>query len=460
MSMDHTLTGRVIYPGDPAWDFARQGFCQRADYDGNTPQAVVYAQTVEDVKNAIRFAQANHVPFAVRSGGHSFEGYSSMAKGGVILDMSDIEYVRTSSRSNTAAIGAGIDMLELSERLGDSGKFIPLATGPSVGLGGFVQGGGFGFSSRLVGLACDNLLEAEVVTADCQVLRANNDQNSDLFWALRGGGGGNFGVVTECVFNTYDVVLVSIFKLEWTWDRLEDVVDAWQHWFPQLDNGYSLLLSLTLDGKVTLYGQLTAPPDQLGRVSADLVPMLELSPFSVSTQILPYVIAARLFFGADLMNPQWAIRQHGDEQLFKSSSAIAFQPFPRQAIKELKSCLDRCPTPSAPPSQPSMVQLLAGGGKITEVPTEDTAVYQRDAHFIVQYDGYWTAHQDMQPTFDWVVQMREDLLPYAYGAYVNYHDANLGTPLEDYYGPHLGRLREIKKRYDPNGFFSYAQSIR
>jgi hypothetical protein len=187
--------------------------------------------------------------------------------------------------------------------------------------------------------------------------------------------------------------------------------------------------------------------------------MIQLGPTSISTQILPYQIAARLFFGTDLMNPQWAIRQHGDDQLFKSSSAVAFQPFPPEAIKKMLDWLNKCPTLSATPSQPSMIQLLGGGGAISRVPVDATAVYQRDAHFIVQYDGYWTAPQDRDPTYNWVVQMREDMIQYAYGAYVNYHDKDLKEPLKEYYGPHVEKLKGIKAKYDPDGLFKYAQSL-
>lgn len=459
MASTLSLTGRIIYPGDPAWDYARKGFCARADFAANMPQAVVFALNTRDVQNAIAWAQANSVPLAVRSGGHSFEGYSSFAKGGVILDISEMEYVRVSSQSPIAHVGAGIDMLELSEHLCYSGRIIPLATGPSVSLGGFVQGGGFGFSSRLHGLACDSLIEAEVVTADGQILRVNEKDHDDLFWAIRGGGGGNFGVLTECVFNTHPVGLVAIAQLGWQWEALEEVVAAWQDWFPTLPNEMTTLLSLTLDGKVTLYTQLTAPPERLGDIGALLLPMIEQKPTSLNAQVMPYQIAARMFFGTDLMNPQWAIRQHGDEQLFKSASAVAFKPFPGEAIAKMKKWLDACPPLSATPSQPSMIQLLGGGGAISAVPVDATAVYQRDAHFIVQYDGYWTAPQDRAATYDWVVAMRKDMLDYAYGAYVNYHDADLENPLEDYYGPHVAKLKSIKAKYDPECFFKYAQSL-
>jgi FAD/FMN-containing dehydrogenase len=459
MSPNPTLTGRIIYPGDPVWDYARKGFCARADFAANTPQAVVYALNTADVQNAIAWVKANDVPLALRSGGHSFEGYSSFAKDGIILDLSELEHVRVSSKDTTATVGAGIDMLELSEHLCYSGRIVPLATGPSVSLGGFVQGGGFGFASRLQGLACDNLIEAEIVTAEGEILRISEKQYDDLFWAIRGGGGGNFGVLTECVFNTHPAGLVAVAQIGWQWEAFEEVVSAWQDWFPTLPNEMTTLLSLTLDGKITLYTQLTTTPDKLGDIGPMLLPMIALKPTSLNVQALPYQIAARLFFGTDLMNPTWAIRQHGDDQLFKSASAVAFKPFPPEAITKMKKWLDSCPPLSATPSQPSMIQLLGGGGAISAVPIDATAVYQRDAHFIVQYDGYWTAPQDRDPTYNWVVAMRKDMLPYAHGAYVNYHDRDLENPLEEYYGPHVAKLKSIKAKYDPGNFFKYAQSL-
>lgn len=456
---DAQLTGRVIYPNDPAWDFARKGFCARADFQSNIPKAVVYAQDAHDVQNALAWTRQNQVPFSVRSGGHSFEGYSSFAKDGIIIDVSEIDHVRISQQDCIARVGAGIHMLALSEKLCDSGCTIPLATGPGVGLGGFVQGGGFGFSSRLHGLACDNLLEAQAVTASGEIVTASEQENKDLFWALRGGGGGNFGVLTECTFQTHPVGLVAVFRIEWPWEALTEVVAAWQNWFPKQEDGITTMLSLTLDGRVTIYGQFTASVEQLGSLGPKLLPLIALSPISFSAQMMPYVVAARAFFGADLLNPQWAIRKHGAEQLFKSSSAVARQPFPVEAIQKLKGWLDNAPPLSVPGSQPSMVQLLGGGGAINRVDRDATAVHQRDAHCIVQYDGYWSSPQDRDAVYEWVVAMRKDMLPYADGAYVNYHDADLKSPMDDYYGPHVERLREIKHKVDPENFFNHPQSI-
>jgi FAD/FMN-containing dehydrogenase len=184
------------------------------------------------------------------------------------------------------------------------------------------------------------------------------------------------------------------------------------------------------------------------------------APISVQIAVVPAIVGARMVFGVDPANPTWAIQQHDDSQLFKSTSAIATKIMPIEGLEMIKSALENVPPLSAPPSQPSMVQLLGGGGQAAVPKWNDTAVYYRDALFIVQYDGYWTAVQDEQPTIDWVVNLRKSMLPYASGAYVNYVDTALGPDwLEQYYGGNLPRLREVKKKYDPHNFFNFPQSI-
>ena len=453
------LTGRVLYPGDPGFDLSRKGFGSRFDYDAHIPRAIVYTQDVSDVCNAVKWARENSVPVRVRCGCHSYEGYSSLVKDGLLIDVSDMEMVKVSSKGDTAVVGAGIDMLELTERLCEAGVTFPLATGPSVGLSGLVLGGGFGITSRLLGTTADHLIEAEMVDANGCIVRASEKENSDLFWALRGGGGGNFGICTSYTFRVHKVGPVVVFNIGFPWELFDQVVAVWQDWAPNTDRGMTSILSLKVDRTVTLIGQFTAPPEQLGNAAQLLMPFMALQPISIGINALPYVIAARMLFGVDPLNPQWAIRQHGDNQLFKSAASFAYEPFPPEAITMLRKFLEEVPPLSAPPSQASMVQLLSGGGAIEDVPLDATAAYHRRSKFVVQYDGYWTAPQDYAPTYDWVVNMREKLLPYASYGYVNYHDATLKDFGHDYYGTNFERLVEVKAKWDPDNFFNFPQSI-
>jgi len=459
------LTGRVLHEGDPGWEEARHGFAERFDYDANKPKVVVFCQSAQDVSNAVRWSLETGTPMRLRAGRHNYMAYSSLVLDGIIIDVSEMEAVSIDNESQTATIGAGIDMLTLTELLWESGFAIPLATGPSVGLAGLTLGGGFGITSRLFCMTCDNVLDVEVVDADGNIIHANENENPDLYWALRGGGGNNFGVATAFTFKLYRVGLVGAFNWMWTWDKFEQVVETWQKWAPEHPvDGLTSILTLTSDPLsgtklITMSGQLTGDPVLVSQVNQMLMPMLETGPFVVATQIIPFVNAARMFFGVDLQNPTWAIRQHDDEQIFKSTSAFAFEYLSTDAIAMLKDGLDNVPPLSAAPSQPSMIQLLGCGGAAARIPPDATPVYARHCKFIVQYDGYWTAPEDGPPTIAWVEEFRLRMLPHAFGAYTNYSDNMLLDPMEAYYGPNLPRLKSIKATYDPNNVFNFAQSI-
>ncbi len=454
------LTGRVITPGDPGWDSARRGFNTRIDYDAATPQAIVFGQGAYDVANAVRWARERRVPLSVRSGRHNYEGYSSLARGGVIIDVSEIDGVRMDGPEGMAVVGAGIDMLRFVETLWEKGVTVPAATGPSVGLAGLALGGGFGITSRKFGLTCDSLVNVELVDARGEVLNASEHEHPELFWACRGGGGGNFGIVTSLAFQAQRVGLVAAFNISWTWDQFDQIVSLWQSWAPDVDDGVTSLLRLTVDRQVTLIGQYTADASDLPRLSGLLAPMMSAAaPTSVSIQVAPFIVAARMFFGVDPLNPLWAVQTHGDREIYKSTSALAYEPFTPDAIRTLREHLEAVPPLSAPPPEPSMVQLLGGGGAPSRIAPDATAAVHRQARFIVQYNSFWTAPQDAQKTIDWVVGFRRAMLPYTRGAYVNYHDSTIADWPRAYYGSNLERLVRVKKRYDPDNVFSFPQSI-
>lgn len=457
------LSGRIIHPTDPGWADSRLGFGARYNYDAYTPRVIVYAQNTQDVVNAIKWARENKVKVRPRCGRHSFEAYSSLIKDGMILDVSEMDSVRVDSAGTTATVGAGVDMLFLTEMLSDSGVGLPLATGPSVGLAGLVQGGGFGMTTRLHGLACDNVVDFEMVDARGRILHANEQENPDLFWALRGGGGGNFGVVTAIKFAVHKMSNVGIFNISWMWSDFLSVVDAWQKWAPDADRGLTSLVSLHSDLTITVQGQYTAEDQDMPKLSGLLNEFLAktgAAPINVQIMIVPFVIGSRIVFGTDPDHPTWAIRVHDDRQLFKSASAIATEVLPMNALQMIKTAIENAPVLSAPPSQPTMVQLLGGGGKAAEPSQTATAVWHRNARVVMQYDGYWTAPQDAAKTIKWVVDLRTSMLPYASGAYINYHDSTLGPDyMQIYYGDNSERLRKVKKQFDPGNFFRYPQSI-
>lgn len=429
------------------------------------PRVIVYCQSALDVANAVRWARAQNLPLRARSGRHSYEGYSLVADG-VIIDLSDMDSVRVDREAGVAVLGAGIYMLECAEKLGEVGVTIPLATGITVGLGGLTLGGGFGLTSRRFGLTCDNLIEVELVNADGEIIRASEAENPDLFWACQGGGGGNFGIATAFTFRVHPVTQAAMALVQWDWSQFDQVVDAWQGWAADVDDGLSAVLQLRVDRTIKLYGLYTADEQDLGHLSVLLEPLVKAATPTAAPQIqiVPFIVAMRLFFGegretVDAQRPVWAVHVHSDQQIYKATSALAMAPFDHAAISTMRQYLESAPPLSQAPSESSMVQLLPGGGAISRVAPEATAVFYRQARFIVQYDSFWTAPADGAPTMAWVQAFRNALLPWTQGAYVNYVDSQIDGYLRAYYGANLERLVQVKQAYDPTNLFNFPQSI-
>jgi FAD/FMN-containing dehydrogenase len=460
------LTGRVLDSSSPGWDAARRNFRAAVDYEQLVPKSVVFCQQSRDVQNAVRWAREKGVPLRARSGRHSYEAYS-IAEGAVVVDVSEMDEISVDARSGTARIGAGVYCLDLHEQLYDVGLTIPAASGASVGIAGLALGGGFGVVSRKYGLACDNIVGVELVDANGDIVNANATENPDLYWACRGGGGGNFGIVTAFDFRVHPVGLVAVCNITWQWSDFIAVADTFQHWAPNAPDDLSTFLRFAVGsargaGTITLFGQLTPDsPTQLAGFSALLAPMLNAAPpTGVNVQMMPHSAAAAIFAGADPKNPQWMLHPHNDRQLFKSTSAVAYEPFPLAALNLLKTQLELAPAQQDwETNEPSMVQLLAGGGAPGRVPIDGTAVPHRNAVCVVQYDAYWTDPSDQRVAEDWIEGLRTAMLPYARNAYVNYVDSRIVDYLDAYYVTNLPRLIAVKRAVDPQNFFSFPQSI-
>ncbi len=229
-----SLQGSLVRPGNSQYATAHQLFSTR--FDNILPAAIAYCASAADIQKCLAFVRRFNMPFAPRSGGHSYAGYSTST--GLVLDVTRMNAVTVNASAGTATIGAGARLIDVYNAITQYGLILPAGSCPTVGIAGLTLGGGVGVIGRKFGLTCDNLLSAQVVTADGSILTCNANQNSDLFWALRGGGGGNFGVVTSFVFQLHQVAALSLFTLDWPWSVAANVVDAWQNWVHRLQTSY------------------------------------------------------------------------------------------------------------------------------------------------------------------------------------------------------------------------------
>jgi FAD/FMN-containing dehydrogenase len=218
------LRGSLVLPSDRGYATAKQ--LELAQFDGVGPSAIAYCVSAGDVSSAVRFARHHGVPVAVRSGGHSFGGYSTTT--GLVVDVSRLNEVTVGG--SVVTIGPGAQNAQILGALAPYGLVVSEGGCPTVAAGGFLQGGGYGFLTRPLGMACDAIVSAEVVLADGSIVTASRDEHPDLFWAIRGGGGGNFGIVTSFRVVPHDGDTMSSSTIVFPYSAAAGVLAGFSHW--------------------------------------------------------------------------------------------------------------------------------------------------------------------------------------------------------------------------------------
>jgi FAD/FMN-containing dehydrogenase len=445
------LTGRVVLPGQTDYETARQDRNPRISC---SPAVIVFCRNATDVGHAIRWSKNHHAPLRVRCGGHSYEGYSVLDDG-IVVDVSEMRQLHLDPTRQIVRVGAGLMLGEIAEALAARGFAIPTGSCPTVGIAGSTLGGGYGLLARARGLSCDSLLEVEIVTADGRTLRANAREHSDLFWACRGGGGGNFGVATGFTFRVSPISRVAVCQIVWDWSDLAAVLNAWQAWGPTTDERLTSVLKLPAlaNGTVSCGCQYLGTESAL---SALLQPLhLAAPPRTVTVRTVDYAHAMRIFGGSHPDFAEWHIHPQTAKISFKNSSDYADRPLDADGIAVLKHFLETAPASS------NLVQLEAYGGAINRLAPDATAFPHRAGTlFNMQYQAYWKQSSAGPAQIDWIAQFRHAMQPYVSGrAYSNYCDAAISDWPQAYYGANLARLMRIKAKYDPGNFFNFPQSI-
>ena len=443
--LDRQLRGDVVRRGAPGYNAARVVYDTR--YDSVKPQAIAFCESLSDVQKTVRWARKHHVHIVPRSGGHSYGGYSTTT--GVIVDVSRLHVVSLAANGRAAA-GAGAELMSVYTALGNRGRMIPGGTCPTVGIAGLTQGGGIGLSGRKFGLTSDHLLEATVVLADGTAVVANAHEHPDLYWALRGGGGGNFGIVTRFVFRTHPVGSVSTYSLEWPWSDAKQVVQAWQAFAPHAPDGLSCVLNVNAAAgaaspNITSAGQFFGSEQALRSLLAPLVNAG--TPTQLTTKTRTFLEAVH----------SWAGGGTG-RATFGAKSSISIAPLSSAGIDVLLQQID---AKRSSGTGSGIVLLDSWGGAINRVPKAATAFVHRNALFSMQYLAYWNAGAAAAPNMAWLRRCFAALRPHVSSfAYQNYIDPELPNWQHAYYGTNLARLRQIKRKYDPHNTVHFRQSIR
>jgi FAD/FMN-containing dehydrogenase len=445
-----TLSGQVITPEDAEYDEARKVW--NGDID-RRPAAIAKCRTVADVQAAVGFARKEGLPVAVRSGGHSFPGHS-VADGALVVDVRQINQVSLDAANRRVTVGGGavwseVDAVTVPHRLAVTGGHVT-----HTGVAALTLGGGVGHLMRGFGLSSDNLLNAEIVTADGRVLQASETENPDLFWAIRGGGG-NFGIATRLEFQLHPMP--------------ETVFGGMIFYAPEngleLMRRYNEICKTMPDSVTTILAYLHAPPMPFVPPEVQFKPGYAVIAVCTDQAVGEKILAPLRTFGPPLFEmiaplPYPVVQSLFDPALPPGTKGYLnghyFSDFSEDLVTSVHSH-----TAQMPPGHSQML-ILQLGGAVGRVPEGKTAFGGRQAQYLSMFVGIWEETGDRAPAVAWARGFTSDTEKLSMGgSYVNLADEMSETKLANSYGRETyEKLAKLKAKYDPQNVFRLNQNIR
>jgi FAD/FMN-containing dehydrogenase len=435
----------LLTPGSPGYDQTLPAYNLRTAV---RPALRALCKTEAAVAAMVNWVRDQGLPFAIRCGGHSYEGFSQSPQ--VVIDVRSIDGVTIDAASQTITIGGGAALGAAYQALKTTGFAFAAGSCPTVGMSGHALGGGMGLLGRRYGLTCDNLISVSLIDATGAHVDADAQTNPDLFWACRGGGGGSFGVATQFRFRLHPLAQVVTFGISWTLSKTRalQLFKAWQQWAPSAPHAITAIMRVggRTDGKITLrcIGQSTGSESDLEQ---ELDALLSIE--DPNTE--PSIVTRTFFDAVDHFTGGWDY-----ETIFhKGKSDFVVNGLSDAGISTLMTQLVH--------AAPSRVIVIcdAYSGAIADVAAADTAFPQRSpSTFCMQYYSQWGGPGDTADRVQLSRDVYAAMRPFVSGAcYVNYCDTDIADFATAYWGANLARLRQVKAQYDPANLFRHAQSV-
>jgi FAD/FMN-containing dehydrogenase len=439
------LHGQVVLPSDTSYHASRQltNFAFQS-----FPLLIVYCELIQDVWECLAFARQHRLWVTTRSGGHSTAGYS--VNDGMVIDTSRMNDIHVDAPARTVTVGPGTAFGTLNAKL--AGYRLHMSTGGcgDVCVAGYMQGGGYGFTSRLFGIQCDQVLQMLVMLADGRVVRASADTNADLFWAMRGGTGNNFGVLLEVTYQLHDMPPLWGCVLRWPLDKAPEALALWQKDFMK-------------SGAPDEFGYMAA----LANTGPDLTPELRMcvlwwGPEAEGRRQIKPLLAS----GASIVKQKVGSYNDLNEWLLEN-----IPPCPDLAREDKQSTLIGrklsladwrriCRRFAESPNPWTAVVIEPYGGAINRQPRDHNAFVHRDADCDLFVDVFWMDPEQERQAREYLDDFMQLLDPLGNGeSYQNYPRASQADWRQRYFGEQFPRLLAIKRKFDPDNFFRYGQSI-
>ncbi|KAG2370863.1 hypothetical protein C9374_013774 [Naegleria lovaniensis] len=425
------------------------------------PSLILYCNSQSQVISCIQWIRRKNInilqhPIRIRSGSHSYEGFSTDNKA-IVIDVSRIKNISLNEHQSTVTIGAG-------------GQFVfPGGACPSVGVVGYSLGGGWSFVSRAFGLGCDNIMELEMIDFNGNILQVNEHEHADLFWACRGAGNGNFGVITSMTLRVHRVVpshpMASLIMLNYSHCcpvKMASMVNSWQDIMNQAPSRFNGKINMYHCGKdgigFNLIAVLLGEKQEAVNCLQDFLskcpdePGWDTGGQSSCVATVEYMPIHEVFKAIGDIHPEY--------ETFKSSGRFASRDFTLEEIQNFINIVQHKPQSSIY----AAISLYGLGGVIHEVPKEHTAFAYRDAKSIIGIQTQWKDSKlHANENSEWVVEMmKNEIIPLTCGSFINFPLLELEDYKKEYFGSDretLQRLERVKNKYDPLRVFTFPQSL-
>jgi len=445
------LRGELITPNSENYEDARKVYNAMID---KKPALIVRCRDVADVIAAVNYGRENELPVAIRGGGHNVGGFS-VVDDGLVIDLSLMRWVRVNAKAKTVRVGGGCQWGDVDHATHAYGMAVPAGVISTTGVGGLTLGGGIGYLTRKYGLTLDNLMSADVVTADGRAMTASASENEDLFWAIRGGGG-NFGVVTSFEFRLRPVSMVYGGPIFFAVDSAGDVLRAYREFIAEapLELGaffaYQIIPPvpifpehLHLKTMCLIMNHYSGPADRAEKVIA---PIRKFAPVTLeNVGPMPHPVVNSLF---DALLPPRMLQHYWKADFINE-------------ISDAQITIHQEFGPKVPSWQSTM-HIYPLNGVSKKVGKTDTAYAFRDADFVHVIAAMYPDPADTEKNKKWVRDYWSALHPHsAGGAYLNFLTEDDGEDrIKATFGKNYDRLVRIKRKYDPSNLFRVNQNIK
>ncbi|MGH3733415.1 MAG: FAD-binding oxidoreductase [Acidimicrobiales bacterium] len=460
-----SLTGSLVLPSSGSYDSDR--LLYNSKFTDLHPQGIAYCDGPDDVARCVDFATGHEIATSARSGGHSYAGYSSCD--GLVIDVSRLSSITVDTSANTATIGAGALLIDVYNEVGARGRLLPGGSCPTVGIAGLTLGGGIGVFARKYGLTLD-LRSLDVVTADTMLRRASDHHHADLYWACRGGGGGNFGIATSFTFDVHPMPELTLFTLQYPWAAATTMLEAWQRWLATTPDELWSNCQLLSQGTYGFLGQVggvyCGSPAALASYLAPLQSAIDTAPTYSFNASNAYLDAMEIESGCSGLSVAAchlsSENPHGElsRSSYSAKSSYVDTALSSRRCASMVEAVEHLA--DLAPTLGGGLAFDAYGGAINRMARDATAFVHRDKLACIQATYSWSAYTSASVINDgraWLDWLGKHVFNAQTGAYQNYIDPTLEDWRSAYYGSNLDRLVKIKRRYDPENHFSFAQSI-